>query len=125
MLDTLTIVHMIISVLLIVFVLLQFGKGAEAGIFSSDSGGAAFTGAQSGNILTKITTVLTICFLGLSLSLSVMRSNSSENSVFSDTPMSEPVKLNYDKENKALDKKSEDGAKTPAPKADGNKPESK
>lgn len=82
MIDTLTIVHAAISIFLIIFVLLQFGKGAEAGIMGGTTEGAVFTSSQSGNILTKITTVLAIIFLGLSLGLAVMRSKGGEKSVF-------------------------------------------
>ena len=62
MTTSLMVFHAIISVLLIVSVLLQFGKGAEAGLMSSASE-SVFSGSQQGNIMSKITTVLTVIFL--------------------------------------------------------------
>ena len=80
MITWLTVVHMVVCVLMIIVVLLQFGKGAEAGLLS-DVGGSSIL-PQRGNILTKITTVLAICFLTLSLTLSILRGKESHKSVF-------------------------------------------
>jgi preprotein translocase subunit SecG len=91
MIQTLTIIHAVISVFLVVFVLLQFGKGAEAGIFSGGDG-AIFSSSQSGNLLTRITTVLVILFLGLSVALAALRSKQDTKSIFSnDQTVSEPI----------------------------------
>ena len=80
MLTALTIFHAIISILLIAGVLLQFGKGAEAGLMNTESS-AVFTGSQQGNILRTITTVLVVIFLGNALLLSILRSNQSKKSI--------------------------------------------
>ncbi len=80
MLTALTIFHAIISILLIAGVLLQFGKGAEAGLMTAESS-AVFTGSQQGNILRTITTVLVVIFLGNALLLSILRSNQSKKSI--------------------------------------------
>lgn len=56
--------HAVISILLIGLVLLQFGKGAEAGLFSgTSSSDTVFTSGQQGNILSKATIFLSIIFL--------------------------------------------------------------
>ncbi|MFZ8933526.1 MAG: preprotein translocase subunit SecG [Bacteriovoracaceae bacterium] len=81
MFSTLMILQLIISVLLIIVVLLQFGKGAEQGLISSGSSDNVFTGAQKGNILSKITVVLSILFLGGSLNLARIKSNQSSKSL--------------------------------------------
>jgi preprotein translocase subunit SecG len=97
--------HIVISVLLIVLVLLQFGKGAEAGLLSG-GGDASFTGAQQGNILTKITTVLAVLFLGNSILLAKIQSNKSTSSILDgEAPVAAP--LNNDAPMKAQEKKEE------------------
>ncbi len=81
MFSTLMILQLIISVLLIIVVLLQFGKGAEQGLLSGGASDAVFTGAQKGNILSKITVVLSILFLGGSLNLARIKSDVSSKSL--------------------------------------------
>ena len=82
MITTLTIVHVIVSILLIIVVLLQFGRGAEAGFFSDAGSQGVFAGPGQDNILTKITTFLAILFLGLALVLANLRGKQRESSVF-------------------------------------------
>lgn len=62
------VVHVITCVFLILFVLLQAGKGAEVG---ATFGGISqtFFGTQGGNILSKITTVLAFVFMITSIGL--------------------------------------------------------
>ena len=84
MIQTLTILHMIISVLLVVTVLLQFGRGAEAGFFSDTSSQGVFAGPGPANILTRVTTVLAIGFLGLALVLANLRGKYRDASIFDD-----------------------------------------
>ncbi|MBF0362614.1 MAG: preprotein translocase subunit SecG [Oligoflexia bacterium] len=80
MITALTIVHTIVSILLIFMVLIHFGKGAEAGLVLDV--GASSILPQKGNVLNKITTVLAILFLSLSLALSAMRGKNVEKSIF-------------------------------------------
>jgi len=64
------IVHIIIAVAIIALVLLQQGKGAEAG--ASFGGGASqtvFGSSGSGNFLTRSTAVLAAAFFATSFSL--------------------------------------------------------
>ena len=55
----LTIFHVIVCILLTVTVLVQFGKGAEAGaMMGGGSSQAIFTTNSKGNFFTKLTTAL-------------------------------------------------------------------
>lgn len=82
MITTLTVIHIIVCVLLILMVLLQFGKGAEAGLFGGT--GSDSVGSGRGNVLTKITTVLATAFLVLSLVLANLHGKKVEKSLFDD-----------------------------------------
>ena len=66
MTSTLMILQAVVAVILIVLVLIQFGKGAETGLMSS-VGDTTMSGATKGNILTKITQVeiQTSAFVGV------------------------------------------------------------
>jgi preprotein translocase subunit SecG len=99
MLSSLMIFHAVISILLIILVLVQFGKGAEAGLMSSGSE-AVFTGGQQGNILNKITIVLAIIFIGNSIFLAKIQNKYASKSLLdSEAPVARP--LNSDEANKA------------------------
>ena len=116
MLQTLMIFQIIVAVLLIISVLLQFGKGAEAGLMGGGASDSVFTGAQKGNILSKITIVLSVLFLGGSINLARMQAAKVDESIMRDeAPIPRP--LNSD----AADKKP---AKTPK-KKNNNKGKSK
>jgi preprotein translocase subunit SecG len=80
MVTSLMVFQAIVSILLILLVLLQFGKGAEAGLMTSASDSVMTTG-QQGNILSKITIVLAILFIGNSLLLAKVQSNNSGKSL--------------------------------------------
>ena len=91
MVTTLMIFHVVISVLLIVLVLLQFGKGAEAGLMGGSSG-EVFTASQQGNILSKLTVVLAVLFLGNSVYLAKIQSTKSSSSLLdSEAPVARPL----------------------------------
>jgi preprotein translocase subunit SecG len=114
---TLTVTHAIISVFLIIFVLLQFGKGAEAGIFSGGSG-EVFSSSQSGNILTTITTVLVAAFLGLSVTLAALRSNTSaESDIFDEAEKAPNVQLQIPEQEGAQQAPGQPKAPTAKPAA--------
>lgn len=112
--NVLMIFQAMVSVLLIITVLLQFGKGAEAGLFSSGGADAMFTGSQKGNILSKTTIVLSILFIGNSLLLAKIQSKSSGKSLLDDVaPIARP--LNNDAaEEQAKKKAQETKEQTPA-----------
>ena len=77
------VIHLITCLFLILFVLLQAGKGAEVG---ATFGGISqtFFGSQGGNVLTKITTVLAFVFMLTSIGLTVAQHRAITKSVMQD-----------------------------------------
>ncbi len=66
------VIHIILAVLMIVLILVQHGKGADAGASFGGGGAATVFGASgSANFLTRLTAVLTALFFITSLSLAV------------------------------------------------------
>ena len=91
MATTLMIFHAVISILLILMVLLQFGKGAEAGLMGGSSG-EVFTSSQQGNILSKLTVVLSALFLINSILLARIQGDSSNKSLLdTEAPVAAPL----------------------------------
>ncbi|MAJ90950.1 MAG: preprotein translocase subunit SecG [Legionellales bacterium] len=71
------ILQVIVAVALIAFVLIQHGKGADAGAaFGSGSSSTVFGSQGSGSFLTKVTTFLAVIFLANSLLLAYLASQS-------------------------------------------------
>ena len=69
----LLIVQVICAIALICFILVQRGKGADAGVaFGSGASATVFGASGSSNFLTKTTTALAIVFLLNSLALAWM-----------------------------------------------------
>lgn len=85
--------HVVICVLLVVTVLLQFGKGAEMGAVMG--GGASqnvFSSSAKGNFLTKTTTVLAIGFMVNSIVLTTIKSREAKRSLFdNEAPVAAPL----------------------------------
>ena len=122
MYSTLMILQLIVAILLIIVVLLQFGKGAEQGLFSGGASDSVFSGAQKGNILSKITVVLSILFLAGSVNLARIKSNSSTKSLLdSEAPVAIPLNEETTKtpseESKEEPSKKEAEAKQPVDEA--------
>jgi len=123
MLTMLVALHVIICVLLVVTVLLQFGKGAEMGaVMGGGASQAVFSSSAKGNFLTRLTTVLAIGFMVNSIILTTIKSRESKRSLFdNEAPVAAP--LNSDVQ--ALDAKKvetvpaagEAGPATAAPEA--------
>ncbi len=91
MITALMVFQGIVSLFLIVTVLLQFGKGAEAGLTSGGSG-EIMTGSQQGNILTKITAILAFTFMANSITLAKLQSNRTSRSLLdSEAPVARPL----------------------------------
>lgn len=58
------VVHIILAILIIALVLVQHGKGADAGASFGGGGAATVFGASgSGNFLTRLTAICTALFL--------------------------------------------------------------
>jgi len=105
-------VHAIICILLVVTVLLQFGKGAETGaVMGGGASQAVFSSSAKGNFMTKTTTFLAIGFMVNSIVLTTMKSREAKKSLFdNEAPVAAP--LNSDIE--ALNKKAETQETKPA-----------
>ena len=89
MITFLVVLHVLVCILLVLLVLIQFGKGAESG-WSSQSG-AVFTPSGRGNFLTKLTTVLAIVFMANSFIISNLKSKDAQKSLFDEQDASEVV----------------------------------
>ena len=64
MLTILLAIHIIIAIVMVGFILIQHGKGADAGAsFGSGAAGTVFGAAGSANFLTRTTAVLATIFL--------------------------------------------------------------
>lgn len=97
MTTSLMILQAIIAVLLIITVLLQFGKGAEAGLMTAAGSESLMSSSTRGNIMTKLTAILAIIFLANSIYLSKVQNAKFEKSILdSEAPVSRP--LNSDAE---------------------------
>lgn len=81
------IIHVIVSLVMIIMVLLQVGKGATIGSsFGSTSSQTIFGSAGPTSILTKITYTCAAIFMLTSLFLTYMASRQRGASIMSDVP---------------------------------------
>jgi preprotein translocase subunit SecG len=88
----LTILHVIVSLLLIGVVLLQSGKGAEMGASFGSSGSQSVFGAGGGtSFLSKLTTSAAVIFMLTSLTLAYLSGQPSSSSMMSGKGKSAPV----------------------------------
>ena len=71
-------IHIILAVILIILVLVQQGKGADAGAaFGSGASSTVFGARGSATFMNKVTTVIALSFFVTSLSLAYISSNKS------------------------------------------------
>ena len=114
MITALLVFHVIICILLVVVVLIQFGKGAELGaVMGAGASQAVFSSNSKGNFFTKLTTVLAVLFMLNSIVLTTIKAKESKRSLFDDeAPIAAP--LNSDVANKAAAPKQEPETPTPA-----------
>lgn len=92
MTTALMVLQAITSVLLIITVLLQFGKGAEAGLMTAAGSESIMSSSTRGNIMTKITAVLALIFLGNSILLARLQDTKFQKSLLdSEKPVSRPL----------------------------------
>lgn len=102
-----------ISILLIIVVLLQFGKGAEAGLMTAAGSESIMSSSTRGNIMVKITAVLAVLFLGNSIFLSRLQDSRFQKSILdTEAPLSRP--LNSDANLPAKPVNTEPAAPSPA-----------
>ena len=99
MMTTLIVLHVIICALLVVTVLLQFGKGAEMGaVMGGGASQAVFSSSSKGNFFTKLTSILAISFMVNSIVLTTMKSRDAKKSLFDDeAPVAAPLNSDADK----------------------------
>lgn len=74
------VIHIILAVLMIVLILVQHGKGADAGASFGGGGAATVFGASgSANFLTRLTAILTALFFVTSITLAIFAKKQSED----------------------------------------------
>ncbi|WP_321371697.1 preprotein translocase subunit SecG [uncultured Desulfuromusa sp.] len=73
--------HIIVSIALIVIVLLQMGKGAQAGASFGAGGSQAMFGSTGGNFMSKVTVAAAVIFMLTSLSLAYFYGSATSKSV--------------------------------------------
>ena len=114
MTTALMVLQAITSVIMIIVILLQFGKGAEAGLMTAAGSESIMSSSTRGNVMVKITAFLAIVFLGNSILLARMSDTKFQKSILdSEKPVSRP--LNSDAEQKAAAEKAASAkAATPA-----------
>lgn len=76
MLNILTIIYLVVAILLIAFVLMQQGKGADTGAsFGAGASATVFGSAGSANFLSRTTALLATIFFAISLVIGNLSSN--------------------------------------------------
>jgi preprotein translocase subunit SecG len=88
-------IHVLLSIAIIGLVVLQRGKGADAGAgFGSGASGTVFGARGSSTFFSKLTAVLATCFFVTSLSLAYLashRSASAPKSLVEQVPVTAPA----------------------------------
>jgi preprotein translocase subunit SecG len=77
----LIVVHIIVSIVLVMIVLLQTGKGADMGAAFGGASQTLFGGAGPAPLLGKVTTGAAVIFMITSLALAYMSANPSAGSM--------------------------------------------
>ncbi|QLB18842.1 preprotein translocase subunit SecG [Mannheimia granulomatis] len=77
LINVLTIAYLVVAILLIAFVLMQQGKGADAGAsFGAGASATVFGSAGSANFLSRTTALLATIFFAISLVIGNLSSHS-------------------------------------------------
>lgn len=86
LINLLTFAYLIVAIILVAFVLMQQGKGADAGAsFGAGAAGTVFGSAGSANFLSRTTAVLAVIFFSISLIIGNLTShNDAPKSQFED-----------------------------------------
>jgi preprotein translocase subunit SecG len=79
MLEILSIVHVVIAVLLIIFVLLQDAKGGAMGVFGGGGSQSMFGSSGGADFLVKVTRIIAIIFGLTCLALTYKTNQKSES----------------------------------------------
>jgi preprotein translocase subunit SecG len=84
--------HMVVGLAVIGLVLIQHGKGADAGAaFGSGSSGTVFGAQGSASFLSRTTGVLATVFFSTSLALAVLSGNTGNDADIMDAPVIDPI----------------------------------
>ncbi|MBT8138012.1 MAG: preprotein translocase subunit SecG [Gammaproteobacteria bacterium] len=84
--------HVLLSVALIALILIQRGKGAEAGAaFGAGASGTVFGAGGSASFLTRLTAVLATLFFATSMTLAYMAGKQAPTSVLEQAVEQAPV----------------------------------
>ena len=112
MANTLMVINLVVSALIVLLVLVQFGKGAEAGLMSGGASDAVFSAAQKGNILSRTTAVLVVIFLVNSIVMAKIQGRNTSESLFDkNAPITQTT------ENKAVNPAQPESSAPAAPAA--------
>jgi preprotein translocase subunit SecG len=84
-------IHVLICLVLTVVVLVQQGKGADIGAVFGGSSQTVFGASGAGNVLTRVTGVLAVCFFCTSMYLAYNSTRRVTSSVFSGSTTSAPT----------------------------------
>lgn len=77
LINVLTVAYLVVAIFLIGFILIQQGKGADAGAsFGAGAAGTVFGSAGSANFLSRTTAILAIIFFGISLVIGNLNAHS-------------------------------------------------
>lgn len=88
MLTVLLAIHIIVAIVMVGFILIQHGKGADAGAsFGSGAAGTVFGAAGSANFLMRTTAVLAAIFFMTSLALAYFAQKQAEDQLRLDVPV--------------------------------------
>ena len=88
MYTTILVIHIIVAISMIGLILIQHGKGADAGASFGGGGAATVFGASgSANFLTRLTAVLTAVFFVTSMTLAIFARQQSADSRTLDTSL--------------------------------------
>lgn len=91
------VVHVIVAIAIVGLVLLQQGKGADAGAaFGAGASNTVFGSAGSGNFLTRATTVAATVFFATSLVLAIFAKQNTSGGMIDGLPLVDPQLLSTD-----------------------------
>ena len=77
LINLLTVAYLVVAIILIGFILMQQGKGADAGAsFGAGAAGTVFGSVGSANFLSRTTAILATIFFGISLVIGNLNSHS-------------------------------------------------
>lgn len=90
------VIHVILAITLVLSILMQHGKGADAGVAfgSSTTGGSAFGASGAGSFLYKASVTLAISFFFTSLLLAYLASSQIQSSNISQESVLQNIEKN-------------------------------